>query len=67
MVSLSEKEFLRDYLHGNPEKFNSEDFNKRNKNFFGRLYPNTNERLCDLRDAGYHMYYIWEKDYRTLS
>lgn len=56
-------EFYGDYWHGNPEVFHSSDENKHSKIKFGVLYDNTKERENILRDAGYNLITIWEKDY----
>lgn len=57
-------EFLGDYWHGNPEKFNSGDINKIINKTFGELYNDTINRFKSLSDFGYKVYYIWELDFK---
>ncbi|HEC66276.1 MAG TPA: hypothetical protein ENI23_13385 [bacterium] len=57
-------EFLGDYWHGNPEIFSAEEINQVNKKTFGELYKETLKRLESLRNAGYNVVHIWEKDFK---
>lgn len=57
-------EFFGDYWHGNPDRFDLEDFNKHNGKTFGELYEETKTRINRLVNAGYKIVYIWEMDYR---
>ena len=56
-------EFLGDYWHGNPNKFNREDFNPKCKKTFGELYDLTLERFDFLKNLGYKVKYIWESEW----
>ena len=60
-------EFLGDYWHGNPERFKPEDFNKNVKKSHGQLYQETMERIEILKENGYKVIYIWEKDFRAME
>jgi len=60
-------EFLGDYWHGNPKKFNPNDINKSNKKTFGELYNYTFQRLDELKKLGYSIKYIWEYDWNDWS
>jgi hypothetical protein len=57
-------EFYGDYWHGNPEKFNPNDINPSTKTIYGDLYIKTMQRKKELKDAGYNVIFIWEKDYK---
>lgn len=59
-------EFLGDYWHGNPEKYNLNDINKVCNKTFRELYNNTFKKLNDLRIKGYKVKYIWENDWKKL-
>ena len=56
-------EFLGDYWHGNPNRFNHGDINKKNKKTYGELYTNTISKFKSLFDRNYTIYYMWEYDY----
>jgi len=56
-------EFLGDYWHGNPERYNLGDMNKAKGVTYGFLYNKTMERLNRLRSIGYEVFYIWESDW----
>jgi len=60
-------EFLGDYYHGNPKIYNSHDFNKKCKKTFGELYNKTIEKFNKLNQLGYHIYYIWERDWEDWN
>jgi hypothetical protein len=57
-------EFLGDYWHGNPKKFKHDDINERCKKPFGELYEKTFNRLNELKNLGYKVYYIWESNWK---
>jgi len=60
-------EFLGDFWHGNPKKF---DFNKTNtilKKSFKELYDNTFSRFYNLNRLGYNVKYIWENDWNKFK
>lgn len=53
-------EYLGDYWHGNPDKFNHLEENKSTKLTFGELYDNTFKRFELLKKQGYNIIYKWE-------
>jgi Fe2+ or Zn2+ uptake regulation protein len=60
-------EFLGDYFHGNPKKFNKDIINKTTKKSFGELYQNTFKKFDKLKSLGYNIKYIWESDWKKWS
>ena len=56
-------EFLGDYYHGNPTRYEHSKFNKKCHKTFGELYDNTIKKFNRLNELGYHIYYMWEKDW----
>ena len=56
-------EFLGDFYHGNPEKFNPDNYNKICHKTFKELYENTFNKLNKLKELGYNVKYIWENDW----
>lgn len=60
-------EFLGDYWHGNPKKFNHNSTNERCKKSFRELYNNTVDRFKNLDIAGYKIKYIWEDDWKKFD
>lgn len=56
-------EFLGDYWHGNPKKYNTNDINKSCDKTFGELYIKTFNRFRILHNLGYTIKYIWEKNW----
>lgn len=60
-------EFLGDYWHGNPEKYNPNDINKRSKKTFGELYSRTVDKFFKLKNGGYSIKYIWESDWNNFK
>lgn len=59
-------EFLGDYWHGNPIKFNSNDYNLICHRTFGDLYKETFDKLGRLKKMGYNVKYIWENDWEKF-
>ena len=59
-------EFYGDYWHGNPAIFKADRHNKNNGERFGDLYKATIDRETFLKQAGYILGTIWEKDFRAL-
>lgn len=57
-------EFYGDYWHGNPEVHNSDTINKSTKCTFGELYQRTLLREEAIKNLGYTLVTIWERDYR---
>lgn len=58
-------EFLGDYWHGNPVKFNLNDINKTNKKSFQELYNKNIERFTIFTNAGFDVKYVWETDFKN--
>jgi len=56
-------EFNGDFWHGNPEIFNSNDFNNVLKKTFGDLYEKTINKEMMLKKQGYNIISIWENDF----
>jgi len=56
-------EFLGDFWHGNPERFDPEERNPINNWKFKTLYAQTMKRIKTLEKAGYNVVFTWEKDY----
>jgi G:T-mismatch repair DNA endonuclease (very short patch repair protein) len=59
-------EFHGDFWHGNPNVHRADDWNAVTKCTFGDLYDNTAARMQNLKDLGYIVYYIWERDFRDF-
>jgi hypothetical protein len=57
-------EFLGDYWHGNPQRFNHGDINHHVKKTFGQLYTETVSRFEKLKDMGYNIRYVWEQNWK---
>jgi hypothetical protein len=64
MVKKQIYEFLGDYWHGNPNKFNSSDINGHTQKTFGELRENVWNKFKKLKSAGYDVKYIWESDWK---
>lgn len=60
-------EFLGDYWHGNPKKYNLENKNDLSKKTFGELYNHTFDRFKKLKSMGYNIKYIWESDWKSFK
>lgn len=56
-------EFYGDIWHGNPNKYNKDDFNPINKKTFGELYQNTIDRENIIKENGYNLITIWESEF----
>ncbi len=56
-------EFNGDFWHGNPMRYNSEDFNIATHKTFGELYQKTIKKEQILISAGYKVVSIWEADF----
>lgn len=57
-------EFLGDFYHGNPKKFNSDDINPKLKISYGTLYNKTVKKIKFFEKMGYKVIFIWEKDWK---
>jgi Zn finger protein HypA/HybF involved in hydrogenase expression len=60
-------EFLGDFWHGNPKKYNSEDINVVIGKKFGELFKETGRRLNSIKDFGFSIKYIWESDWKLFK
>lgn len=60
-------EFYGDYWHGNPDIFNSDEYNKRTKCTMGELYQKTINRSIFLKSKGFNLIEIWENDFKEKS
>jgi hypothetical protein len=56
-------EFYGDYWHGNPTVHPQVDYNKHLNKSYGELYNHTIQREQTIRDLGYNIVSIWERDY----
>ena len=59
-------EFLGDYWHGNPNKYNMDDINRVVNMKFKDLYIKTFNRFNRLSEFGYTIKYIWEDDWKLF-
>jgi ubiquinone biosynthesis protein Coq4 len=59
-------EFYGDLWHGNPAKYNQDDFNNVVKKTFGELYAKTMAREKFIKDNGYNVVSIWESDFEPI-
>ena len=57
-------EFNGTIFHGDPRVLNSDDINPINKKTYGELYNKTLEREKLIKDAGYNLITMWEKDFK---
>lgn len=60
-------EFLGDYWHGNPDKFDLNLINRQVNKYFGELYKCALERIQLFEDNGYTVEFIWENDFRNRA
>jgi hypothetical protein len=60
-------EYLGDYYHGNPKKYNPSDYNQICHKTFGELYENTIKVFNKLKFLGYTVKYIWENDWKKFK
>lgn len=60
-------EFYGDYWHGNPNVYNQNYINKHNKIKFITLFNKTISRENKLKECGYKIISIWEKDFIKLK
>jgi hypothetical protein len=56
-------EFNGDYWHGNPSVYQPEEINKSTKTTFGELYQRTIEKERMLKQMGFNVVSVWEKDW----
>lgn len=60
-------EFLGDYWHGNPSKYNPNDIHPHRKTTFKSLYKDTFELFDRIKEKGYRIKYIWESDWNAWN
>ena len=60
-------EYLGDYYHGNPQKFEFKKYNQICHKTFGELYENTIRKFELLKNNGYNIKYIWETDWKKFK
>jgi hypothetical protein len=60
-------EFHGDYWHGNPTKYDADDYNKVTHTTFGELYDKTMNRMHKIHRLGYIVLYVWESDFRAWT
>ena len=60
-------EFHGDFWHGNPIKYNENDYNSVSKKTFGELYKNTLKREQLIRNMGYNLVIMWEHDWNNIN
>lgn len=60
-------EFLGDYWHGNPKKFNPKDLHPTKKITYDKLHRKTINRENEIRKFGYNYVSIWESDWNLLK
>jgi Zn finger protein HypA/HybF involved in hydrogenase expression len=60
-------EFLGDFWHGNPKKFDLNRINPLNKQKYGVLYQETMDRIQLFENYGYKVVYIWESDFKKIN
>lgn len=60
-------EFNGGLFHGDPRIYKPEDINPISHNSFGELYRMTMERENNLRQMGYNIVVMWEKDWLELQ
>jgi hypothetical protein len=60
-------EFWGDFFHGNPEVFNLDDTNPKNKHTYRYLFDRTQAKREMLVNAGYVLHEIWENDWKKLK
>lgn len=52
-------EYFGNFWHGNPDLFNHDDINPRNKETYGQLYRKTLEKISNLEKGPYSLIYRW--------
>jgi hypothetical protein len=53
------------FFHGDPRFLNPTDINPINKKTYGELYRKTLEREQLIKNAGYNLVTMWEKDFKS--
>jgi hypothetical protein len=60
-------EFLGDYWHGNPKKFNGKNIHPKRKISYNKLREKTFKKLQKLKSLGYNVKYIWQNDWKEFK
>ena len=60
-------EFLGDYWHGNPKKFNGKNIHPKRKISYNKLREKTFKKLKKLKSLGYNVKYIWQNDWNKFK
>ncbi len=60
-------QFHGDFWHGNPSVFDINEVNPVTKKTFGELYNRTILKDNIIKNSGYHLVTIWEKDWDLLN
>ncbi len=60
-------EFNGDFWHGNPNKYNQDDINPRNKKTYGMLFTDTVNKRYSILSAGYTLIEIWESEWAEIK
>ena len=60
-------EFLGDFYHGNPTKFDPDKYNKVCKKTYGELLKRTIVRRHKIIRLGYDYEEIWEEDWTKMT
>jgi len=60
-------EFWGDFWHGNPDVYNPDNINPRNKLSYGALYEQTITKIKIIKQSGYNLIQIWENDFISQS
>mgnify|MGYP001583024861 CR=1 FL=1 len=48
---------------GNPQTFSEVKTNHKNKKTMKELYENTKKKIQDIKESGFNIVYIWERDW----
>ena len=60
-------EFLGDYWHGNPSKFDPDSIHPKLHKPYKLLHSETMNKLISLKRRGYNVKYIWENDWKNFK
>ena len=60
-------EFHGDFWHGNPRIYNKDKINTKNGKTFGELYQTTLKKEHRIRELGYNLVVMWERDWVKIN
>ncbi len=60
-------EYWGDFWHGNPEKYNQDHINPKNKKTYGELYSETQIKRKLILNNGYNLIEIWGSEFKKSS